>query len=83
MMIDYSRFKQHNVLCLDMKSFFASCECVCRGLSPLDTYLVVIGDKERSGNIVLASTPLVKQKLGIKAGKRKFEVSRLPYIFKN
>ena len=43
-MIDYRTLPRHHVLCLDMKSFFASCECVRRGLDPEEAYLAVVGD---------------------------------------
>lgn len=51
-------------LCIDQKSFFASVECVARGLDPMTTKLVV-ADPERSENtICLAVTPAMKA-LGI------------------
>ena len=47
-------------LCIDQKSFFASVECVARGLNPMTTKLVV-ADPERSENtICLAVTPAMK-----------------------
>lgn len=47
-------------LCIDQKSFFASVECVARGLDPMTTKLVV-ADPERSENtICLAVTPAMK-----------------------
>ena len=47
-------------LCVDQKSFFASVECVTRGLDPMTTKLVV-ADPERSENtICLAVTPAMK-----------------------
>lgn len=52
-------------LCIDLKSFYASVECVERGLDPMTTNLVV-ADPDRSKNtICLAITPAMK-KLGIK-----------------
>lgn len=51
--------------CIDLKSFFASVECVERGLDPMITKLAV-ADPERSKNtICLAITPAMKR-LGIK-----------------
>ena len=48
------------VFCIDLKSFYASVECVLRGLNPFETNLVV-ADKERGqGSIVLAVTPKLK-----------------------
>lgn len=79
-MIDYRTLPQHQVLCLDMKSFFASCECVRRGLDPEKAYLAVVGDVNRSGSVVLAATPRLKKDYGIGTGKRMFDIPRLPFI---
>ena len=60
-------------LCIDLKSFFASVECVERGLNPLTTNLVV-ADKERTEKtICLAVTPSLKT-YGIPGRARLFEV---------
>lgn len=63
-----------------MKSFFASCSAVELDLDPLTCYLVVVGDKERSGSVVLAASPMMKQKFGIRTGNRLFEVPRDPRV---
>ena len=56
--------KQRTYVCIDLKSFYASVECVDRGLDPLTENLVV-ADPERSGTtICLAITPAMKA-LGI------------------
>lgn len=48
-------------ICIDLKSFYASVECVDRGLDPLDTCLVV-ADKSRSDRtICLAVSPPLKK----------------------
>lgn len=61
-------------LAIDLKSFYASVECVDRGLDPLKTHLVV-ADKERTDKtICLAVTPSLKA-LGIKGRPRLFEVA--------
>ncbi len=53
---------QRTYLCIDLKSFYASVECVDRGLDPFSTDLVV-ADPERSANtICLAITPSLKAK---------------------
>ncbi len=57
-----------------MKSFYASCSAVMRGLDPLTCYLAVVGDKERQGSIVLAASPMLKKEFGIKTGSRLFEI---------
>lgn len=54
-------YKLHkNILCIDLKSFYASVECALSGLDPFKTPLVV-ADKERGGgSIVLAVSPYLK-----------------------
>ena len=50
---------------IDLKSFYASCECAARGLDLFSTPLVV-ADKSRSKNsIVMSSTPFLKKNYGI------------------
>ncbi len=50
---------------IDLKSFYASCECVARGLDIFQTPLVV-ADKSRSKNsIVMSVTPYLKKKYGV------------------
>lgn len=63
-------------LCIDLKSFYASVECVERGLDPLKAKLVV-ADPERGDNtICLAVTPTLK-KMGVKTGAVFFRFRRL------
>ena len=57
--------KIRHFLCIDLKSFFASCECVSRGLNPFTTPLVVANKNQGNGAITLAVTPYLKSK-GIK-----------------
>lgn len=53
------RLHRH-ILCIDLKSFYASVECAISGLDPFKTPLVV-ADKERGGgSIVLAVSPYLK-----------------------
>lgn len=60
-------------ICIDLKSFYASVECVEKGLDPLKTNLVV-ADKERTEKtICLAVSPSLKQ-YGVGGRTRLFEV---------
>lgn len=70
----------HSYLIIDLKSFYASCECVMRGLDPMTTDLVV-ADRERGrGTICLAVSPSLKAK-GVRNRCRVFEIPRfLSYI---
>ena len=60
-------------LCIDLKSFYASVECVERGLDPMTTNLVVADAERTDKTICLAITPSMK-KLGIKNRCRVFEI---------
>ncbi|CAM3842929.1 hypothetical protein [Alkalicoccus chagannorensis] len=67
----------HQVLCADMKSFYASVEAVDMGLDPLTTKLAVVGDVNRSGSVVLAATPAMKKEHNIRTGSRLFEIENI------
>lgn len=79
-MIDYSAMPKSKILCVDMKSFYASCSAVMEGLDPLNCYLAVVGEKQRQGSIVLAASPRLKKDFGIKTGSRLFEIPDDPRI---
>ncbi len=75
-LVDFSRFPRRSVLCIDVKSFFASVEAVRRGLDPLEAYIAVVSDLRRTGAIILASSPRVKSEYNIKTGNRIFEIPK-------
>lgn len=67
---DYNKEPSRDVLCIDCKSFYASVECVERGLDPLKTKLVVMSypsnkPEERGSGLTLASSPAAKKAYGI------------------
>ncbi|MFB7140514.1 MULTISPECIES: Y-family DNA polymerase [unclassified Bacillus (in: firmicutes)] len=80
MSICYEELPHHRILCIDMKSFYASCSAVMLELDPLECYLAVVGDVEREGSIVLAASPRLKKEFGIKTGSRVFEIPKDPRI---
>ena len=72
--------QQNFYLCIDLKSFYASVECVSRGLNPLTTNLVVADPSRGRGAICLAVSPSMK-KLGVRNRCRLFEIPKnLKYI---
>ena len=71
---------KRNILCIDLKSFFASVECVERKLNPYTTPLVVC-DPTRNGAITLAVTPYLKN-FGIKGRTRVYELPKNLKIIK-
>ncbi len=67
-------------LCIDLKTFYASVECVERGLDPFQTNLVVADPSRGIGAICLAISPKLKA-LGIKNRCRLFEIPKnISYI---
>lgn len=74
MCIDYSKLPISNILCIDMKSFYASCTAVMNGLDPLECHLAVVGNLKQPGSVVLAASPRMKKDFGIKTGSRLFEI---------
>lgn len=60
-------------IAIDLKSFYASVECVERGLDPLTTNLVVADESRTEKTICLAATPAIKA-YGVPGRARLFEV---------
>ncbi|MFC0188364.1 UV damage repair protein UvrX [Fictibacillus aquaticus] len=75
-MVDYGKLPKRSILCLDMKSFYASCAAVRLGLNPLTCHLAVVGDTGRQGSVVLAASPMMKKDFGIRTGNRLFELPK-------
>lgn len=62
-------------ICIDLKTFFASVECVERGLDPFKTDLIVADIARSKGAICLAISPKMKER-GIKNRCRVYEIPR-------
>ena len=63
-------------LCIDLKSFYASVECMERGLDPMTTNLVVADTSRTEKTICLAVSPSLKS-FGIPGRPRLFEVVQI------
>ena len=61
---------------IDLKSFYASVECVERGLDPLKTCLVVADSSRTNKTICLAVSPALKS-FGVPGRPRLFEVEQI------
>lgn len=73
---DLSKLPRHDILCVDMKSFYATCECLDHGFDPMKKKLAVVGKIDNDGSVVLAASPALK-KLGITTGSRLFEIKAM------
>ncbi|OFK62681.1 DNA polymerase [Globicatella sp. HMSC072A10] len=72
--IDYSREPRSDIAFIDMKSFYASVECVELGLNPLTTSLCVMSRSDNSNGLILASSPLFKKVFGKKNVSRSYDL---------
>lgn len=68
--------KQRQYIAIDLKSFYASVECIERGLDPLDTCLVVADPTRTEKTICLAVSPALKA-YGTGGRPRLFEVVQI------
>lgn len=66
---------QRQYIAIDLKSFYASVECVARGIDPLDAFLVVADKTRTSKTICLAVSPALKS-FGVPGRPRLFEVEQ-------
>ncbi|WP_088006054.1 UV damage repair protein UvrX [Indiicoccus explosivorum] len=69
------------IACLDMRSFYASCAAVEHRLDPLTDAIAVVANLDRNGSVVLAASPKMKQKFGIRTGSRLYEIPGDPEIY--
>ncbi len=71
---------ERHIICIDLKSFFASVECVERGLDPMTTRLIVADPTRTEKTICLAASPGIK-KLGVPNRCRVFQIPKsIDYI---
>ncbi|WP_078060128.1 MULTISPECIES: Y-family DNA polymerase [Gracilibacillus] len=75
-MMDYTKEPRRDILCIDVKSFFASVEAAERGEDPLHARIAVVSKPANQGGLVLASSPLIKQEYGVKTGTRIYEIPK-------
>ncbi len=76
----YKYLPERKIVCLDMRSFYASCAAAMEGLDIGETPIAIIGNKKRKGAIVLAASPILKEKFGVRTGHRLFEIPDDPSI---
>lgn len=74
--MDYSNEPRRDILCIDVKSFFASVEAVERQIHPLESKICVVSKPNQQGGLVLAAAPRVKAEYGVKTGTRIYEIPK-------
>ena len=73
-LIDYSLEPKSDIAFVDIKSFYASVECVKRNLNPLTTSLCVMSNSDNASGLILASSPTFKKVFGKKNVGRAFDL---------
>ncbi|MCR5663769.1 MAG: DNA methylase [Oscillospiraceae bacterium] len=66
---------ERTCICIDLKSYYASVECVARGLDPLKARLLVADRSRSDQTICLAVSPALKA-IGVPARPRLFEAKQ-------
>lgn len=70
--------KERTYMAIDLKSFYASVECIAHDLNPLNDNLVVADNSRTDKTICLAVSPALK-KFGVPGRPRLFQVERMVY----
>ncbi|WP_040228637.1 Y-family DNA polymerase [Bhargavaea cecembensis] len=76
----YEGLPERKIICLDMRSFYASCAAADEGLDVMKEPIAIIGDRERKGSVVLAASPRLKKEFGVRTGSRLYEIPDDPSI---
>ena len=73
---------EHIYICIDLKSYYASVECVHLGLDPLKARLLVADETRSDKTICLAVSPALKA-IGVPSRPRLFEAKqkRAKFLF--
>lgn len=79
-MMDYSKFPNRAIACIDMMSFYASCMASLHNLDVQQVPIAVVGNLERKGSVVLAASPPMKKRFRVKTGTRMYEIPNHPDI---
>ncbi|MEK4403946.1 UV damage repair protein UvrX [Sporosarcina sp. FSL K6-6792] len=79
-MIDYGKFPNRHIACIDMVSFYASCMATLYSLDVQKVPIAVVGNLERKGSVVLAASPPMKKRFRVKTGSRLYEIPQHPDI---
>lgn len=78
--MNYEGMPDKPIICIDMKSFYASCIAMLEGLDILKDPIAVVGNFSQPGSVVLAASPVMKERFKIKTGNRRYEIPKHPDI---
>lgn len=76
----YKQAPDRPIMCIDMRCFYASCMAMRENLNPFEVPIAVVGNFQQKGSVVLAASPPMKKRFGIKTGSRLYEIPKHPDI---
>lgn len=76
----YENAPNRAIICIDMRCFYASCMALIHNLDVMKVPIAVVGNFEQAGSVVLAASPPMKTRFGIKTGSRLYEIPKHPDI---
>ncbi|BDH83953.1 hypothetical protein LLID5_12380 [Lactococcus lactis] len=75
---DYEREPRRAIFFEDVKSNYASIECIERGLNPMTTSLCVMSRADNSNGLILAASPTFKKAFGMSNVSHSKELPFIP-----
>ena len=76
----YENAPQRSIICIDMRSFYASCIASIENLDVMEVPIAVVGNFKQKGSVVLAASPPMKKRFNIRTGSRLYEIPPHPDI---
>lgn len=76
----YEQLPNRPIICIDMKSFYASCIAMLEGLDVTKVPIAIVGNFKQPGSVVLAASQPMKDRFHIKTGNRRYEIPKHPDI---
>lgn len=76
----YEKAPQRSIICIDMRSFYASCIASIENLDVMEVPIAIVGNFQQKGSVVLAASPPMKKRFNIRTGSRLYEIPPHPDI---
>ncbi|MER2126755.1 UV damage repair protein UvrX [Solibacillus sp.] len=76
----YENAPQRSIVCIDMRSFYASCIASLENLDVMEVPIAIVGNFQQKGSVVLAASPPMKKRFNIRTGSRLYEIPPHPDI---
>ena len=64
----YENAPERSIMCIDMRSFYASCIASVENLNVMEVPIAIVGNFQQKGSVVLAASPPMKKRFNIRTG---------------